>query len=240
MVDGISIINTTIAFQKKGGAAVSLETDIFKFDETAVDRTIDYSKVIGGLILPRYSTTIFKDVTFDFVTGDVSIEALFGSNINYGTLTFTAGSGTFEVNDLIIGSTSGATARVMKISGSTLTLSNIVGVFNASETITETSPDTVTTGTTTSLITVIGTTFHQDWDTFDSYRITLDFSSDTETYIKSYYDCVIKSIKTNINDDVTTNTIVFSLPMKNIDGESTYAVFDNATDLATKNAMMGY
>lgn len=51
-------------------------------------------------------------------------------------LTFTGGSGTFTAGETITGGTSGATAKISTISGSTLVINTIIGTFLVGETIT--------------------------------------------------------------------------------------------------------
>ena len=141
----------------------SLESDIKNFSETVIERTVSYTKIIGGLILPKYETGIFKEVTFDFVTGDISIDNFFNDD---------------------------------------------------------------------------DTTQNDNWDTFNKYNIIISFNSDTETYIKAYYNCIVKSLITVIDDEIVINKITFTLPLKNINGDSNFAVFDNIAEVNIKTAAM--
>ena len=80
------------------------------------------------------------------------------------------------------------------------------------------------------------------WGDIDSnlYRIELKFSDGTNTLYKVYYDAIGLDIGTNIQDEILSGTISFIIPLKNISGYTTYAVFTDATKLATYDTSMGY
>jgi len=69
-------LNTTMEIRKYGvGSALGSDftTEITNFKEDATIRKINYTKVIGGLVLPRIDTALSKTVEFDFVVEDFKI-----------------------------------------------------------------------------------------------------------------------------------------------------------------------
>lgn len=80
----------------------------------------------------------------------------------------------------------------------------------------------------------------EDWDTFNKYKITLGFTDGTNNLLRVYYDAVITIATVMPEDDVLMGNITFSLPLKNILGNTTFYVFEDIGDKTKHDSVMGY
>ena len=77
MTDGFSTYNTTIEFLKMETGSVigsDFNTEITEFEESETVREVVYTKIIGGMILPRKETPTDKTISFKFVVTDAKFE----------------------------------------------------------------------------------------------------------------------------------------------------------------------
>ena len=164
--DGFADINCTITILKNGDETpTDITANVYNYSEATLSRNINYTKTVGGVILPRNEKSTSKEVSFDYITNDASFDLLVDENVN---------------------------------------------------------------------------TINQDWDTFDEYKIVLTFSNDNgDTYYKAFYNCIITSYETKLNNGVLEGNIAFTLPMKNINGDSNYMV-GTTLNLSSYDATMGY
>jgi hypothetical protein len=79
-----------------------------------------------------------------------------------------------------------------------------------------------------------------DFDSTDLYKIVIKFSDGTDFYGLLYYDCIVESLIMNINDGVLEGHIKFSLPIKNINGDTNYYHIDVSGDEATHDSTHNY
>lgn len=157
-------------------SVVTTSDNIIGINEGEVSAGI--SAVYGGMELDRGTLNpqrlIFRETDDLWRAGEFT-----------GSITYTAGSGTFQVGEAISGTGSGAGATIISDSGTVLTIKNINGAFADAETIVgQTSGADATVDSSTKIDSTLRLAFIQDSpiDTavsyFDSSTGTLKTSSD--------------------------------------------------------------
>ena len=81
------------------------------------------------------------------------------------------------------------------------------------------------------------TSSQSNWDVFDKYKISLTFTSDALIHKRIFYNAYIISYESRITDEILEGDIKFSFPLKNINGDSNFYVYDSNTD---NDSVMGW
>ncbi len=81
MSEGFSSINCSITFKNKHtGTELAYTADISNYTENAMERKVTYKELIGGMLLPQTKNPVFKEIEFEFVSGDSKFLSLINNS----------------------------------------------------------------------------------------------------------------------------------------------------------------